>query len=130
MLKEMIEQADAYTGASGLKQLNYAVDGVGMATSIGKLGLEAIELGSRAGPWQAAGIAVGTVGVLAQYVGVWLTIGGAHADAMAAIAKDHVARGISYGVVLGANGAKPNYAYENFWLNSLPSLPFYREFEK
>ncbi|WP_029586546.1 hypothetical protein [Bradyrhizobium sp. URHD0069] len=130
MLKEMIEQADVETGGSGLRKLNYVADGVGMATSIGELVTEAVYLASRSGAWSAAGIAVGTVGVLAQYVGVWLTIGGAHADAMSAIAKDHLARGISYGVVLGANGAKPNYAYDNFWLQAPPILPFYREFEK
>jgi hypothetical protein len=130
MLKEMIEQADVEAGASGLRKATYVADGVGMATSVGELVLEAIELTSRAGPWQAAGIAVGTAGVLAQYVGVWLTIGGAHADAMAEIARDHLKRGLSYGAVLGANGAKPSYVYENFWLQSRPSLPVYREFEE
>ncbi|MEY9524067.1 hypothetical protein ABIF70_005208 [Bradyrhizobium japonicum] len=129
MLKEMMEHADVEMGASGLRKATYLADGVGMATNVGELVLEAIELTSKSGAWQAAGIAVGTAGVLAQYVGVWLTIGGAHADAMAEIARDYLARGISYGIVLGANGAKPNYVYENFWLHSRPNLPVYREFE-
>jgi hypothetical protein len=130
MLKEMIEQAEVETGAAGIEQLEYVIDAVATVSEIGDVVLEAIELTEMFGPWQAAGIAVGTVGVLAQYVGVWLQLGGAHAEAQAEIAKDHLKRGFSYGVVLGGNGAGQHYVYDHFWLQVPPNLPFYPEFSE
>jgi hypothetical protein len=130
MLREAIEQSDAVTGASGLKRLGYVVDGVGMVTSVGELVADAISIATRSGAWSNASFAFGVGGVLAQYVGNWLQLAGAHAQAMSDILKGQLKQGLAYGVVLGANGAKPNYVYDNFWRHTRPSLPFYPELEE
>jgi hypothetical protein len=47
------------------------------------------------------------------------------ADALAAIAKDHIGRGVSCGVVLGVNDVSPNYAHGHFWLDVKPMITVY-----
>src|SRR5436190_1641765 len=101
MLKEMIEQAEA--DSDQIEKLEFKVDVAAFVAEIGDLAAEAITLAGISGPWQAAGIAVGTAGVLAEYVGVWLQMGGAYAEAGAEIARDHLKRGFSYVAALGGN---------------------------
>jgi len=72
--------------------------------------------------------AANVLGVLASYVGVWMSIAGAWAQAKADILTDHAKRGASLGAVLGANDAGPHYAAQ-FWMWSQPSYPAYREAE-
>ena len=74
--------------------------------------------------------AANVVGVLATYVGVWLSIAGAWAAAKADILTDNAKSGASRGAVLGANDAGPHYLTQNFWMQSEPSYPGFREAEK
>jgi len=69
------------------------------------------------------------IGVLGAYVGVWMTLGGAWAQAKADILTDQAMTGVSRGVVLGANDAAPSYVSRTFWVHAKPAYPAYREME-
>lgn len=71
----------------------------------------------------AAAVEVGNI--LLTYVGMWLDLAGAHAAAMAAITKDSILRGLSHGVVLGADDKSTTYVAHNFWQNGKQHFPFY-----
>ncbi|MFN8651468.1 MAG: hypothetical protein U0133_20705 [Gemmatimonadales bacterium] len=71
----------------------------------------------------AAAVEVGNI--LLTYVGMWLDLAGAHAAAMASITKDSILRGLSHGVVLGADGKSHSYVASNFWQNGKQHFPFY-----
>jgi hypothetical protein len=74
--------------------------------------------------------AANALGVLTTYVGVWMSLAGAWAQAKADILTDNAKSGASLGAVLGANDAGPHYiASQNFWMRSRPSYPAYREAE-
>ena len=74
--------------------------------------------------------AANVFGVLTTYVGVWMSLAGAWAQAKADILKDNAMSGASLGAVLGANDALPHYiASQNFWMRSPPSYPAFREAE-
>ncbi len=134
-LGESIQATSEESAAHGLQIIEYAMDAVGMSTTIGELTAEAIEIAqlakgaSTAGAFKA-GLAFGTAGVLAQAVANWIQLGGAHADAMAAIARDHLLRGFSYGAVLGVNDAKPNYVHREYWRHSAPAIPHYPQIQQ
>lgn len=74
--------------------------------------------------------AANAFGVLATYVGVWLSIAGAWAAAKADILTDNAMTGASRGAVLGANDALPSYVgSQGFWMWAKPFYPAMREAE-
>jgi hypothetical protein len=73
--------------------------------------------------------AANIVGVLATYVGVWVSLGAGYAAAKADILTDHAMSGASRGAVLGANDAGPSYVEDNLWLVAKPQYPAFREAE-
>jgi len=74
--------------------------------------------------------ALEALGPLVSYVGFWMDLAGAWAEAKARILKDNLLRGLSYGVVLGANDAGASYVRNNFWQWGKLSYPAYREVEE
>lgn len=73
--------------------------------------------------------ALETLGPLAGYVGFWIDSADGWAEAKARILKDNAARGLSNGVVLGANGVDSSYVAGNFWQQANGSYPTFREVE-
>lgn len=82
---------------------------------------EAVEIGLTI--LETAGVVhlAGTLGLtatvalpIAGYVGIFVLLGNAHADAQNKLIKDEVLSGFSRGVILGANGAKPSYVRKHF----------------
>jgi hypothetical protein len=69
------------------------------------------------------------LGPLATYTSFWIDLAAAWADAKARILKDNAARGISVGVMLGANDAAPPYVVSHFWQQAKASYPADREVE-
>jgi hypothetical protein len=69
------------------------------------------------------------LGPLATYVSFWIELAGAWAEAKGRILKDNAARGMSVGVVLGANDETPPYVASNFWQQTKARYPAYREVE-
>ncbi len=74
--------------------------------------------------------ALEALGPIVSYIGFWIDLAGAWAAAKAQILTDHAMRGMSTGVVLGANGAGPSYVGSHFWQRAPLSYPMYREAEK
>jgi hypothetical protein len=73
--------------------------------------------------------AANVLGVLATYVGVWISLGAGYAQAKVDILTDQAMSGASRGVILGANYALAPYVTQNFELTVKPSYPMYREVE-
>lgn len=135
--------------ADRLQNLNYVTDAVGMVNDgisiistvaeVAKMAQSvniAFDVSEHAGVvglasnTGKAALAVGVFGIFAQYVGFWLSLAGAHAAAKAAISRDNLLRGLSRGVVLGADGRKPDYVARNFWQQGILHYPFYPELNK
>lgn len=135
--------------ADAMQNLNYVTDAVGMVndgisivTTVAEVAKMAqtvniaydvsehagvVGLASNAGK---AALAVGVFGIFAQYIGFWLSLAGAHAAAKAAISRDNLLRGLSRGVVLGADGRSSAYVTRNFWQHGVLHYPFYPELNK
>ena len=91
-----------------------------LALEIGHLVIAALE-------GVGAHFALLSVGVVvapfAAEAAVLAAIGGAHVDAMAIRAKSHMRDGYAIGVVLGANGAKPNYVKAHYMQHHTVGIP-------
>jgi hypothetical protein len=73
--------------------------------------------------------AANVLGVLATYVGVWISLGSGYAQAKVEIFTEQAMSGVSQGVMLGANNALAPYVGQNFQMTVKPMYPMYREIE-